>query len=139
MTDKRQPSNHDDVKEFHRKFGVPVRERPQLLNEDEHLYRLRFLREELDEFHEAYEAGDLVKAFDALLDLAYVVHGTAIMMGLPWQEGWDHVQRANMMKRRVVNGAESKRGSELDVVKPDGWVGPEAGLLAALEKLGGEL
>ena len=39
--------------------------------------------------------------YDALIDLTYVAMGTAYMMGLPWQDLWDEVQRANMSKVRA--------------------------------------
>ena len=86
---------------------------------------------------------NLVKAVDALLDLSYVLHGTAHLMGVDehkWDECWAAVQRANMAKVRVA-GAEdprSKRAHRLDVVKPDGWQAPEPDIAAALglESLG---
>ena len=54
------------------------------------------------------------------------------MMGLPWPQLWDEVQRANMAKERAKHAGESKRGSALDVVKPEGWVPPDvAGALSS--------
>ena len=58
---------------------------------------------------------------DALIDLVYVAMGTAVMMGLPWQQLWDDVQRANMSKVRGT----THRGHTVDVSKPPGWVGPK--------------
>ena len=58
---------------------------------------------------------------------------------LCWQECWDEVQRANMTKERVLAGgvdSRSKRGHTLDVVKPEGWTGPQ--LLPILRKHGYE-
>ena len=43
------------------------------------------------------------------------------MMGLPWQELWDDVQRANMAKERGT----TKRGNVVDVMKPAGWQPPK--------------
>ena len=42
-----------------------------------------------------------------------------------WLELWNDVQRANMSKVRAQKAADSKRGSQWDVVKPAGWVGPQ--------------
>jgi hypothetical protein len=42
------------------------------------------------------------------------------MMGLPWKELWDDVQRANMTKVRGVG----KRGHAVDCIKPEGWIPP---------------
>ena len=63
---------------------------------------------------------DLALQADALVDLVYVALGTGVMMGLPWQQLWDDVHRANMGKVRGVG----KRGHAVDLVKPEGWVGP---------------
>lgn len=70
-------------------------------------------------------------SFDALIDLVYVALGTAHILGYPWQEGWDLVQKANMAKVRAKpDGSDSLRHSSFDVVKPEGWTAPDiAGLL----------
>ena len=57
--------------------------------------------------------------------------GTSVLMQLPWQSLWNEVQRANMTKVRADDESQSKRGSNLDVIKPAGWVGPDIkGVLA---------
>lgn len=109
-----------DVRRFHEKFGVPVRRTPQALSPDESAWRVKFLKEELKEYEEAIEAGDLEKQFDALIDLAYVTHGTALLHGFPWAEGWRRVQAANMAKIAVRNTKREGRHA-FDVVKPEGW------------------
>lgn len=126
--------NYVDVVHFNVRFGLPAPTTPQLLDETTQLYRENFLLEELDEFAEAYRAGNLTDAADALVDLVYVALGTAVMMGLPWQQLWDEVQRANMSKVRATSVDESKRGSTLDVVKPPGWVAPD--ISAVLRRAG---
>ena len=124
------------VREFHEKFGLPLGIVDQLMNDKEaQRFRIGFLQEELDEFKAAVEFGDNVKAFDALLDLAYIVYGTALFMGISsdkWQRGMEAVQRANMSKVRAQRQSDSKRGTTLDVVKPEGWVGPEEELAEIL-------
>ncbi len=119
-----------DVHSFHKKFGVTTgyQRDPHLLSKEVLEFRYKFMKEELEEFLEAHNEGNLVKCFDALLDLTYVVKGTALMMDIlpqEWARGWAAVQKANMSKIRVSSAAESKRGSALDVIKPTGWVGPE--------------
>jgi hypothetical protein len=84
---------------------------------------------------DAIDDGNRVKAFDALLDLAYVVYGTALFMGVTpaqWHAGMHAVHTANMAKVRVASADNSKRGSTFDVVKPPGWQGPEARLAEVL-------
>lgn len=148
---RRSSRNHfDDVREFHVKFGHLTNDSPVHLTKRKLLERIKFLQEELDEFTEAagYERRsrvdndnefidtyfeklnldlgtevdqDLPLQADALVDMVYVALGTAVMLGLPWQELWDDVQRANMSKTRGVG----KRGNLVDCIKPDGWEPPK--------------
>lgn len=157
-------SNFQDVRDFHDKFELsrdrptePRHPPPELRR-----FRLAFLIEELAEYADASGALsvglqlsrlaadvlseqlvvddtglELVRAFDALLDLSVVTLGTADLTGLPWQHGWDIVHARNMAKRRArPDGSDSKRGSPFDVVKPPGWHGPEAELAALLRQHG---
>jgi len=125
-----------NVHEFHEKFGLPLGEDDQLTdNLDVIIFRLKFLKEELDELEEALGESDRVKAFDALLDLVYVAYGTALFMGIDsaqWTAGMRAVHNCNMAKVRVAKAEDSKRGSAFDVKKPEGWVGPEARLAEIL-------
>lgn len=116
---------HDDVGEFHKKFGVPESPVPAFLDPDAQAFRAKFLQEELDEFTDAYTEKDLNKAVDALGDLVYVAIGTARMMGAPWPVIWSRIQAKNMLKELAApDGSNSKRGSPMDVIKPDGWTAP---------------
>lgn len=118
-------TNYEDVAAFHEKFGLAYNGGPRLLDFDTLAYRIKFLEEELGEFVESTAEQDLEGMADALIDLVYVAMGTAYMLGLPWQQLWNEVQRANMSKVRAKSADESKRGSSLDVVKPAGWTGPD--------------
>lgn len=121
-----------NVAEFHEKFGLPLGTIDHLLpNPFTQEFRTGFIQEELDELKDALATGDKVGAFDALLDLAYVVYGTALFAGISpaqWHAGMHAVHTANMAKVRVESAADSKRGSIFDCKKPEGWVGPEARL-----------
>ena len=125
-----------DVENFQRDVtGIEPATAPTLVSEEYCLARAAFLAEEADEFLEASMAGDLVGVADALADLIYVAVGTALTMGIPLADVWNLVQAANMRK---VPGM-TKRGIANDAVKPDGWVGPEAGIAALLaRKLDGD-
>ncbi len=123
----------ENVKAFHQKFKIPQSQFPGFYYSDREMmkFRIKFLQEELDEFKEAVEKDDTVKGFDALLDLVYVALGTAYICNFPWYKGWQAVQDANMRKVRG-NKKTSTRGSEYDVVKPSGWIGPELKLHSVL-------
>jgi len=120
-----------DVKDFNKKFGLMVHDKPTHLTTRKLSERIEFMYEELSEFEESAQVNGVVNGeavyqdmegmADALVDLVYVAIGTAVMMGLPWQQLWDDVHRANMAK---VLGA-TKRNHRVDLMKPEGWVGPK--------------
>lgn len=121
----------DDVGAFHEKFGLPRtgdgKTPLSLMGADEFQYRMDFILEEVSELHEAWHAGDLAKAADAIADVVWVALGTAHHMGIPFDAVWAEVVRANMAKVRA-SGADdprSTRKNALDVVKPEGWVPPD--------------
>lgn len=125
-------SNYEDVCAFHEKFGLmPKGTIPKVLDSNTAKFRIMFLEEELNEYKKAVQENDLEGQADALIDLVYVAMGTAVLQQLPWQQLWNEVQRANMTKVRADDESQSKRGSNLDVIKPAGWVGPDIkGVLA---------
>ena len=124
-------SMYDDVVKFHQNVLVVEPElAPTLQTPEWCIERFRFLKEEADEFIAAAMVGDIVKAADGLLDTVYVALGTLYMMGIPVEKCWDAVQTANMGKIR----GQTKRGNKIDAAKPAGWVGPEAGIAAAIGK-----
>ena len=119
-----------DVTDFHKKFGLLSHKKPVHLTRRKLGERIEFLDEELLEFRRAVEVQDLSEQADALIDLVYVAIGTADMLGLPWDELWADVQRANMAKERGT----TKRGHAVDVTKPKGWIPPQT--LAILKMAG---
>lgn len=128
--------NFDDVGNFHENFGLDnVTWRgpgPREVSVDLMEFRVKFMREELQEFEEALLVDDKAKMFDALIDLVYVAMGTAQVLGFPWQEGWNAVQRANMLKERATKKTASARGGTFDVIKPAGWKPPNIELVLLL-------
>lgn len=110
------------VLQFQERFGIPMSTEPVVLPPDIAAFRIRFIQEELDEYREACEAGDIVKQFDALLDIMYVVIGTALRQGLyRIDEGFARVHRTNMLKRLEEGPAN---GPSKGLVKPAGWKPP---------------
>lgn len=78
-------SHYEKVKEFHLMFGHPIRDTQynDMLTGDDNTIekRVSFIREEYDEFMEAFEADDRVEMADALCDLAYFVYGAYLCFG----------------------------------------------------------
>lgn len=112
-----------DVRDFHLKFGLLTFDRPVHLTQRKLKERVECMQEELHEFWEASQKQDLETMFDSLIDLVYFAKGTAVMLGLPWAEGWNEVHVANMAKVR----GETHRGHKVDVCKPPGWTPPDLG------------
>lgn len=119
-----QDSELEDVRDFHVKFGQLNYHEPGFLTRRKLIERSKFLGEELKEL---VDAATLDLQADALVDLVYVAKGTAVMMGLPWAELWDDVQRANMAKVRGT----THRGNLVDVCKPLGWEPPHGARILA--------
>lgn len=118
-------SEYKDVLAFHDKFKIPRAPEPMLLDYGTTQFRLKFLQEEYSELVDAIGRNYLPDIADALIDLVYVAIGTAIFYGIPWEECWDRVQKANMAKIPTPSASASKRGSSLDIVKPKGWKAPD--------------
>ena len=113
------------VAEFNREVvALPVPETPQVLGEQRRTWANAALQEELKEFNEAADAGDVLEAADALIDLVYFALGRLVEMGVPATAVMDEVQRANMDKER---GELSKRPGSMghDAIKPAGWQAPD--------------
>jgi predicted HAD superfamily Cof-like phosphohydrolase len=118
-----------DILAFHRKFNQtyngPPRDLPEELN-----WRILFMKEELEEYDKAVEECNVMKQFDALLDLTYVALGTMYLQGFPLYAGWKVVHKSNMSKTPVQNG-DGKFGST--VTKGAGYIKPDKGLNELIE------
>jgi predicted HAD superfamily Cof-like phosphohydrolase len=70
------------VAEFHRVFGHPIAESPNLPEQTIRSLRVALLAEELHEYTVAHAAGDRVEMADALADICYIVAGTCVAYGV---------------------------------------------------------
>lgn len=121
MTDAVPSKMVQDIIDLNKKFGFILNKNPTHLPQAILMRRFNFIQEELDEFLLAAKQQNMEEMADALVDIVYVAIGTAVMMGLPWDEMWDEVQRANMTKEK----GRTHRGHDDDLVKPKWWVGPQ--------------
>jgi len=89
------------VKEFHRAFGLGIKEQP-VANLGEAKNRLRFelMKEENEEYLEAANSGDMVEVADALGDMLYILCGTILEHGMQHkiEEVFEEIQKSNMSK-----------------------------------------
>lgn len=142
----RRPDWLLDVALFHERFEQAYVGLPRGLQPDLLLFRLKFMEEELMEWHDSAaslcieinkdEPDPLVVSellnlsLDSLVDLIYVVLGTAYQQGFfpVFEEAWRRVQTANMSKVKKLRGngteQDSGRDPRFDVVKPEGFVPP---------------
>ncbi len=88
------------VAEFHRTFQHPVLDSPQIPAPERAQLRVNLLEEELNEFRQAIEKGNIVEVADALCDLQYVLAGAILEFGLgeKFPDLFAEVQRSNMSK-----------------------------------------
>ena len=91
----------NEVEEFNRTFGKPNNYEPTIPAKKEWQFVYDFILEELEEYREACERGDIVEVLDALCDITYVSLGNGVMLhGLKnkiWP-AYQEVQASNMSK-----------------------------------------
>ena len=91
----------DEVQEFNETFGKTNNYEPTIPEKKEWMFVYDFIKEELEEYKEACEKGDIVEVLDALCDITYVSLGNGTMLhglkGKIW-EAYQEVQASNMSK-----------------------------------------
>ena len=91
----------DEVETFNTTFGKPNNYEPTIPGKKEWKFVYDFILEELEEYKQACERGDIVEVLDALCDITYVSLGNGTMLhGLKdkiWP-AYQEVQASNMSK-----------------------------------------
>jgi len=91
----------DEVEEFNAVMGKPNNYEPTVPERKEWEFVYNFILEELEEYKEACERGDIVEVLDALCDITYVATGNGTMLhGLKdkiWP-AYQEVQASNLSK-----------------------------------------
>ena len=91
----------DEVEEFNAVMGKPNNYEPVIPQRKEWEFVYDFILEELEEYREAWERGDIVEVLDALCDITYVATGNGTMLhGLKdkiWP-AYQEVQASNLSK-----------------------------------------
>lgn len=143
----------EQVKDFHLTMNQVINEEPTKIDQATALLRLNLIQEELLEladglgfdyimdYHknkviyvpaqERKKKFDMVKTFDAVLDLAYVLFGSIVSLGLTdkIEEGFNEVHRSNMSKV-----CETKEQADREC----GWYIDQSGLECHVEKVNGK-
>jgi len=84
------------------------------------------IKEEVDEFNQAYTKYDHVEMLDALIDILVVTTGAIHSMGADAEGAWKEVLQTNFAKIDSETGKVRKR-EDGKVLKPLGWVPPDLG------------
>lgn len=128
------------VKKFHDKFGIKKLEYkfsdtyPSELDDfnkaQDKFVKFKFdhIQEEVTELKEALKNREFHEVCDAIVDIKWLADGIAHVIGFNyWQMKFaeKQVQRANMSKELAGDAKRSKRGNAMDIIKPEGWVGPD--------------
>ena len=91
----------DEVEEFNAVMGKPNAYEPNIPERKEWEFVYDFILEELEEYKEACEKGDIIEVLDALCDITYVATGNGTMLhGLKdkiWP-AYQEVQASNLSK-----------------------------------------
>ena len=91
----------DEVEIFNYTFDKPNNYEPTIPEKKEWQFVYDFIQEELEEYREACERGDIVEVLDALCDIAYVSIGNGTMLHGLKDKIWPaylEVQASNMSK-----------------------------------------
>ena len=113
------------VDAFHKAFKIKTRETPSLIPKKEWRLRASLIQEELNEYIEACENGDLTEVADALCDMDFLINGGYSIHGLLSKEQsiFQEVLNSNMSKLDL-NGepifrSDGKILKGKDYFKPD--------------------
>ena len=115
----------EDLEWFQKKFNSTYNKIPSLLSEEDWKLRYELSKEELEEYKEACEKGDIVEIFDAILDRLFLAFGDAVSHGLQDKliDGFNEVVRSNMSKlddngKPLING----ENGVWDETRPEGKI-----------------
>ena len=114
-----------DIHEMHEKYGVGDWMGLREMNNERELlqqfldFRIKFLKEELDETAKAVQDKDPEEIVDGLIDLCVVAIGTLDAFGIDAHKAWDEVLKANMSKEVGVKESRPNPLGLPDLVKPD--------------------
>lgn len=115
-----------DVEQFMILANQDVPPLPNIPTMEVRKLRYTLINEELSEFREALGldhpdgTANLTDTYDAILDLLYVVIGSAVAFGLDVQPGWDEVHKSNLAKFQG-----GYRRSDGKWIKPADWKAPD--------------
>jgi hypothetical protein len=88
----------DEVEEFNSLMNKPNNYEPTIPEKKEWQFVYDFVLEELEEYREACERGDIVEVLDALCDIAYVSLGNGVMLHGLKDKIWPSLSRSTSIE-----------------------------------------
>lgn len=114
------------VREFHEIYGLPIADTPGHPSPEEIKLREDLLSEEYWEYDRAVAKNDLVEIADALCDMVYIILGTCLVYGLPFDEIFMEVHRSNLSK---LDDGKSILREDGKVLKGKNYSPPDIGAI----------
>jgi predicted HAD superfamily Cof-like phosphohydrolase len=106
----------DLVKEFHKKFNVPILNKPALISTDRSNLRYDLMKEEVGEYISGVQRDDLENIAKELCDILYGVYGTILEHGLQ--------DKIEDIFKEVHNSQMSKDYHQYKMIKGDNYFKP---------------
>lgn len=118
------------LREWETAIGINLPDRLTVPGFETKELRKELLREEFEEYLAATDADDLVEIADALADMEYIIHGTALAYGID-DAVTAEVHRSNMTKVRP-DGTVIRR-EDGKILKPEGYERPNIARVLGLQ------
>jgi predicted HAD superfamily Cof-like phosphohydrolase len=111
------------VREFHRAFGLDVRDAPTEVPAELAAHRGELLAEEAAEVAEVSVTGPLDRLAHELADVVYVAYGTALVHGIDLDAVIAEIHRSNMTK--LGPDGQVARRADGKVLKGEHYAAPD--------------
>ena len=121
----------EKVRMFHEKFNHPTSDFPKAMGKERAKHRYDWMFEEINEFLEAVNEGDIVEQADAMIDTIYFALGTLVEMGIRPDELFNIVHEANMAK--LWPDGKHHYNKDGKTIKPPTWEDPHNKLEIAIK------
>lgn len=114
----------DKVREFRHTYELKVRELPSMLTKRDYDLHYKLGKEELNEYLDACEEGNMIEVLDALVDRMYILLGTILEHGMQdvFDDAFAEVHSSNMSKLQdgeVLKRDDGKILKGKDYFSPD--------------------
>ena len=109
----------EQVEHFNEVFGKLNNKVPTLVNEKEANFIYDFILEELNEYKEAYENGNMVGIADAFGDIMYVLSAGILAFGMKdkFKAIYDEIQASNMSKACDTEEDAKQTSTSISTIK----------------------